>query len=75
MRRVRPPQTAAPAQELPLPPGEGWGEGEAQAILALPRLPQERRVRAAAPDSALADCNHDLPRRAPRREGAVGVGQ
>ena len=28
MRRVRPPQTAAPAQELPLPRGKGRGEGE-----------------------------------------------
>src|SRR5438552_573799 len=29
MRRVRLPQTAAPAQELPLPPGEGRGEEDA----------------------------------------------
>ena len=35
MRRVRPPQTAAPAQELPIPPGEGRGEGEAAVRVCL----------------------------------------
>ncbi len=43
MRRVRPPQTAAPAQELPLPLGEGRGEGKTPATIFLPLPPGEGR--------------------------------
>jgi len=45
MRRVRPPQTAAPAQELPLPPGEGGGvRGPCSPGLLKP-LPAPRRLK------------------------------